>query len=125
MELRATVIVNDAGQARPILESLSQKGFTGIAESDPQAVLDACQVNPPDLVIVEEHLTGMTGIRFLSRLVSTCWTTSAILITDEQEESVHQMTEGLGILGYMRNFEDTASLDRLLDRFLAMSRRNH
>jgi len=125
MELRAAVIVNDAGQARPILESLSRKGFTGTIESDPQAVLDACKVNPPDLVIVEEHLTGMTGIRFLSRLVSTCWTTYAILITDEQEESVHQMTEGLGILGYMRNFEDTASLDKLLDRFLAMSRRNH
>ena len=34
MELRAAVIVNDASQARPILESLSRKGFAGIVESD-------------------------------------------------------------------------------------------
>jgi DNA-binding NtrC family response regulator len=122
MDLRAIVIVNGASQARLILEGLSRKGFVGIIESDPQAVLETCRGNPPDLVIVEHRLTGMTGVRFLSRLVSISWTTSAILIVDEQEEVVHEMTEGLGILGHMRNCEDTASLDRLLDKLHDMNR---
>jgi len=118
MELKAAVIVNDASQARPIVESLSRKGFARIVESDPQAVLEACSVNPPDLVIVEDRLRGMTGIRFLAELLKVSWTTSAILISDEDEEDLHDRTEGLGILGAIRATDDVESLDILLDRFL-------
>lgn len=125
MALRATVIVDYAGQARSILASLSRKGFAVTIESDPQSVLETCKVNPPDLVIVEHAVRGMKSILFLSRLVSTSWTTSAILIVDKPEESVHQMTEGLGLLGCIKNSEDTASLDKLVDRFLDMCSRNH
>jgi len=118
MELKAAVIVNDASQARPIVESLSRKGFARIVESDPQAVLEACSVNPPDLVIVEDRLRGMTGIRFLAELLKVSWTTSTILIADEEEEALHDRTEGLGILGAIRATDDVESLDRLIDRFL-------
>jgi DNA-binding response OmpR family regulator len=118
MELTAAVIVNDASQARPILESLSRKGFAGIVESDPKAVLETCTVNPPDLVIVEDRLTGMTGIHFLAELLKVSWTTSTILIADEEEEAIHDQTEGLGILGSIRTVNDMETLDRLLDRFL-------
>jgi DNA-binding response OmpR family regulator len=69
MELRAAVIVNDASQARLIVESLSRKGLAGIVESDPKAVLETCSLNPPDLVIVEDRLTGMTGTNFLAELL--------------------------------------------------------
>ncbi len=121
MELRAVVIVNDASQARPIVECLSRKGFVGIIESDPQAVLESCSVNPPDLVIVEDRVTG---IRFLAELLKVSWTTSTILIADEEEEVLHDQTEGLGILGAIRTVDDTESLDRLLDRFLEIVSRN-
>jgi DNA-binding NarL/FixJ family response regulator len=117
MKLTAAVIVNDASQARPILESLSRKGFAGIVESDPKAVLETCMVNPPDLVIVEDRLTGMTGIHFLAELLKVSWTTSTILIADEEEEAIHDRTEGLGILGAIRTADDVKSLDRLLDKF--------
>jgi len=119
--LRAVVIISDASRAWPILESLSRKGFVGIIESDPQAVLDAGRVNPPDLLIVEHRLNGMTGSRFLSEFLAIAWTTAAILICDENEEAVHQRTEGLGILGHMRTVKDVDRLDKLLDRFLAIA----
>jgi DNA-binding response OmpR family regulator len=124
MDSRAVVVVNDTAQARPILESLSRKGFSGIVESDPQKALEACKIRPPDLVIVEDRLTGTTGSRFLSELVKVSWSTSTILVTDEEEEIVHQRTEGLGILGHMRNCGDTARLERLLDKLLEMRRLN-
>jgi DNA-binding response OmpR family regulator len=118
MKLRAAVIVNDASQARQIVECLSRKGFVGIIESDPQAVLETCSVNPPDLVIVEDRLRGMTGIHFLAELLKVSWTTSTILIADEEEEALHHQTEGLGIIGAIRTVDDVESLDRLLDKFL-------
>jgi DNA-binding response OmpR family regulator len=118
MELRAAIVVNDASLAGPIIESLSRKGFARIVQSDPHAVLETCCVNPPDLVIVEDRLRDMTGIHFLAELLKVSWTSSTILITDEEEESVHDQTEGLGILGSIRTVDDVESLDRLLDRFL-------
>lgn len=116
--MRAVVIISDVSHARPILESLSRKGFAGIIESDPRAVLDAGRVHPPDLLIVEDRLGGMTGTRFLSEFLAIAWTTAAILICDEDDETVHQRTEGLGILGHMRNAKDVDRLDKLLDRLV-------
>lgn len=124
MELTAAIIVNDASQVRPIVESLSRKGFARIVEGDPQSVLESCGVNPPDLVIVEDRLRGMTGIRFLAELLKVSWTTSTILISDEEEEALHDQTEGLGILGAIRAADDVESLDRLIDRFLQIVSRN-
>jgi hypothetical protein len=60
----------------------------------------------------------MTGIRFLAELLKVSWTTSAILISDEEEEALHDQTEGLGILGAIRAADDVETLDRLIDRFL-------
>jgi DNA-binding response OmpR family regulator len=119
--LRAVVIISDVSRARPILEALSRRGFAGIIESDPKAVLDAGQVNPPDLLIVEDRLNGMTGSRLLSEFLAIAWTTAAILICDEDEETVHQRTEGLGILGHMRTVKDVDKLDELLDTFLEIA----
>jgi DNA-binding NarL/FixJ family response regulator len=118
MDLRAVVIANDVSLVLPLLERLSRRGVAGIIESEPQAVLDACKVNPPALVIVEDRVWRMSGIRFLSELVKVSWTTSAILISNDEEEVVHQKTEGLGILGRMRSLDDLDSLERLLDKFL-------
>jgi hypothetical protein len=62
----------------------------------------------------------MTGIHFLAELLKVSWTTSAILISDEEEEALHDRTEGLGILGAIRTVDDVKSLDRLLDKFREM-----
>jgi len=62
----------------------------------------------------------MTGIHFLAELLKVSWQTSTILIADEEEEVIHDQTEGLGILGAIRTADDIGSLDRLLDRFLGI-----
>jgi DNA-binding response OmpR family regulator len=122
MVLKAIVIGNDIERFGHVLRALSARGIAGSIEQDPQAVLDSCAVSPPDLVIAAEQLAGMTGIRFLSQLVAVAWTTSTILIADEEEDLVHDKTEGLGILGSIRNTEDSENLERLLDRFIDMKR---
>jgi DNA-binding response OmpR family regulator len=120
--LTAVVLVNDPPDAQPIMETLSRKGFAGVVRSDPGAFLDTCKVNPPDLVIVEDRLSEMTGREFLTRLVRIAWATATILIIDDEEESVHDLTEGLGILGHMRNVGDADRLEKLLDKGIEIIR---
>jgi hypothetical protein len=60
----------------------------------------------------------MTGSRFLSEFLAISWTTAAILISDEDEETVHRRTEGLGILGHMRSVKDVDRLEKMLDSLL-------
>ncbi|MGB6068218.1 MAG: hypothetical protein WBG50_25710 [Desulfomonilaceae bacterium] len=87
-------------------------------------MLQTCAVNPLDLVVAQDSLRGITAINFLTQLLKVPWKTAAILITDQEEESVHNMTEGRGIIGHMRNFEDTVTLGKLLVKLLDMSLRN-
>lgn len=114
--LTAAILINDPAEAQPIVETLSRKGFTGVVHNDPEELLESCKVNPPDLVVVDNRLPDMTGIAFLARLVRISWTTGTILIIDEPEESVHDMAEGLGILGHMRHAADTGRLEELVDK---------
>ena len=101
-----------------LIETLAQKGIFASVRTDPVAALEECRSNPPQLAIVANELRGMTGALFLAELLKISWTTSAILIADEDEEVVHERTEGLGILGSIRKAEDTANLEKLLETFL-------
>ena len=118
MRLRALVVVDGGDQVSRVMESLSKRRILATVITDPEEALDECRKNPPHLVIVGSVLATMTGVRFLAELLKVSWTTSTILIADEEEEAIHDQTEGLGILGAIRAVDDMESLDRLLDRFL-------
>jgi DNA-binding response OmpR family regulator len=122
INLTAVVLVNDPGQVRPALDALSRKGFSTLVRSDPAELLESCKVSAPDLIIVEDRLPGMSGIQFLAALLKIAWTTATVLVIDEEEESVHEKTEGLGILGSMRDLGDTGRLEQLLDKALELMR---
>jgi DNA-binding response OmpR family regulator len=115
--LRAIVLA-DPRQASGLVDGLSKRGISASVSTDPDEALVECRKNPPHLVIVESVLATMTGIHFLAELLKVSWQTSTILIADEEEEVIHDQTEGLGILGAIRTADDMESLDRLLDRFL-------
>ena len=117
MILKALVVVEGRNQVSRLMESLSKKGISATIITGPDQALDECSKNPPHLVIVESILATM-GARFLAELLKISWKTSTILIADEEEEAVHDQTEGLGILGSIRTVDDMESLDRLIDKFL-------
>jgi DNA-binding response OmpR family regulator len=116
-EIRALVLVNDPRQAAEITETLGRRGISAVIETDFHAALRKCRSHAPQLVVVEDRLSLMTGVRFLSKLLTVSWTTSGILICNEEEDAVHQRTEGLGILGNIKGFDDMDGLGKLLDRF--------
>ncbi len=100
------------------MKSLEKRGLATTLRSDLNEALDECRRNPPDLAIVEKTAGAMTGVHFLAELLKVSWTTSAILIADEEENVLHQETEGLGILGTIKSVDDVEGMERLIDRFL-------
>lgn len=118
---RAIILVNDAGEADRICNFCSDYGIQTQVQTDPETALDLCRANPPDLVVVQEELHSMTGLEFISALVRISWTTSVIIVMDADAETVHERTEGLGILGHIRHPADTERLQGLLDTFLKMT----
>jgi len=118
MGYTAFLVVNDATAARTFAHILADRGLIPCVFTDPQQALGRSSQDPPDLVIVEDDVNGMRGAHFLSALLRISWSTSAIFISDEDEDTVHEKTEGLGILGSIRGLGDSDGLARLLKRFL-------
>jgi DNA-binding response OmpR family regulator len=118
MILKALVVVEGSNQVSRLMGSLSKKGISASIITDPDEALEECRRKPPHLAIVASVLGTVSGVRFLAELLKISWTTSTILISDKEEEAVHDLTEGLGILGAIRTVDDMESLDRLIDRFL-------
>lgn len=118
---RVALIVRQPGRAFNLLATLARQGMAATLQSDPIEALRECRLNPPHLVIVEDDLGSMSGVRFLSELLKLSWTTSTILIANESEEAVHERTEGLGILGRIRDYDDTATLHSLIEKFFSLT----
>lgn len=118
--LQALIVVNDPAAAKGIVQILQQRGISATIATDPEEALGLCASQTPNLAVVENSLGSMSGARFLAELLKISWTTSSILIWDEDEELVHEKTEGLGILGSLRSVEDSTGLNALLDKFFTV-----
>jgi hypothetical protein len=117
LKLRALVAAREP--ASNLMDALSRRGISATIVSKADEALRECRTNPPHLVIVA-GLGGMTDIGFLRELVKISWRTFTILVADEDEEVLHDQTEGLGILGSIRRADDTENLEKLLDKFVKM-----
>lgn len=114
---RVMVVVEEPSDARRVAEMVQKQGIAPIVFADPDKALEECRSAPPDIVIVDDDLRSITGKQFLARLLRISWTTASILITADEEEIVHEQTEGLGILGRIRNYADEEALAVLLQRY--------
>jgi DNA-binding response OmpR family regulator len=112
--------VNERTNAEGIVDMLGQRGISATVGTDPEKALGLCASQSPNLVVVENDLSSMSGARFLAELLKISWTTSSILIWDEDEEIVHEKTEGLGILGSVRSVQNKEGLNKLVDKFFSL-----
>jgi DNA-binding NarL/FixJ family response regulator len=117
-ELRkALVLVKDPGAAASLIEKLTEAGFIAETSNDPIRGLHECRANKPEIVVVDENLPTMSGIHFISDLLKISWTTATILVSERDDNVIHEATEGLGILGHINDYEDLATLEDLLKKF--------
>lgn len=113
--LVAILVVRHPERATPLVVSLCSNGFSVIFERDPELALQKCDAYHPQLAVVEDDLGKMSGSRFLAEMVKVSWTTSSILISDNDEELVHEQTEGLGLMGQLRDSQDVQGLEKALE----------
>jgi DNA-binding response OmpR family regulator len=114
---RVMVVVTETSNARSVAEILQKRETVPVIVTDPEKALEECRTSPPDIVVVDDNLGYTTGKQFLARLLRISWTTASILISADEEERVHENTEGLGILGSIRSYTDEEALTVLLQRY--------
>ena len=117
---RAIVLVKEISKADYFLSVCPDYGIEAEVFTDPEAVLDLCRTDPPNLAVVDEELQTMSGLEFVNALVRIAWTISVIIAMDADEETVHDKAEGLGILGHIQNLEDAERLKSHLETFVNM-----
>jgi DNA-binding NarL/FixJ family response regulator len=110
---RALVLVKEPGSAASLIQRLKEAGFIVDASSDPIQSLEECRRNKPDLAVVDEILLTTSGIHFIADLLRVSWTTATIIVSKRVDEAIHEATEGLGILGHIRDYDDLETLARL------------
>ncbi len=112
---RAMLVVQNPSDATMMETCCADNGIETYTQSDPRSALEACRCEPPDLAVVQWDLRAMSGVEFITELLKISWTTATILVTDQDEETVHEKAEGLGILGRIIDFRDMVGLRKLLD----------
>ena len=111
------VVVNNVSAAEPLTTVCKQRGIETQVFDDPEAALEECRKTPPQLAIVEEKVGDMLGVNFIGALLTISWVVNSIFISDKDHDTVHEMTEGLGVLGSLTDYSDIESLNKLLDTF--------
>ncbi len=114
---KALVLLKEPSSAASLIQVLIEAGFTVDASSDPIQSLEECRRNKPDLAVIDEDLLTMSGIHFIFDLLKVSWTTATIIVSKRVDEAIHEATEGLGILGHIKDYEDLESLERLVKKF--------
>lgn len=112
----AILIVNDPANTQAARSLCQDRNFEIVTETDPDKALELCRNKPPDLVIVEDPVAGKSAKEVISQALKISWTIASIVISEEDEETIHDKMEGLGILGHMTSYDDTETLSELLEK---------
>lgn len=116
----AMVLADNNVELSKLIGCLKAHGLAVSTTDEIERTLEICSQAPPNLMIVQKEVCGDRGVKFLSELVKISWTTSTILITDQDEAEIHDQTEGLGILGSIKTADDIINLQKLVARFLEL-----
>ncbi len=106
-------------------KQLSNFGFTTKELNDPDLLLKTCADLTPAIVIVNLDLESDATVKLLTQMVKTSWQTYLIVISDLDEDRIHDRLEGLGILGRIHNESDLPALDSLINKFLRITGKAH
>jgi len=112
---RAILFLSDIVSIEPLIEELRINDFDVFAADDLDAGLAEHRKDPFQLAVVEEGYKSLSSPAVVKELLNIAWTTNSIIITEEDEDNLHETAEGLGILGGMKNRHDVKRLGQLLE----------
>ena len=109
--LRLLLIEDDPEVANMYRLRLEMDGHTVELASDGESGLRAATENPPDLVFLDAHLPGMTGLELLAALRASEPTRSlpVVILTANDEPELRRQGAELGARDYLVKSQHTPS----------------
>ena len=86
---------------KPQILFLQQKGYTVEPVSNGHDALDKCKSEHFDLIFLDEHMPGITGLETLSRIKAINKDIPVIMITKNEEENIMEEAIGSQIADYL------------------------
>lgn len=109
------ILCREETQPGSLVQKLEAMGYECSLFHGTVQALNWIASNRTDLLIIEDtSFKDMTGPQFINEVMKVSWTTNTILVSSDDAESIHERTEGLGILGGVGSFQDTDGMTRLL-----------
>ena len=104
---------------------LESEGFEVEPVEDAETTLQRIRQSPPDLLVVDVQLPGMSGLDLLREVRSNpCMQhLCAVIVTSYAMSSDEEMAYEAGCDGYIRKPIDTRTFGQQVSRFLAAGRR--
>jgi hypothetical protein len=114
---KACVFIEHGGDVSSMLKLLESLDINAEVFSEPDSAVLKHKKEAFDLIIAEDDPKTGKGLKLINDFVTINWMTSSVPISDLDEVSIHDRTEGLGILGHMSHLADLISLKSLMDKF--------
>ncbi len=109
------LIVDDDPQVRELLHDfLEARGHAVALAGDGEHALEAIEAAPPDLVLLDLMMPGVTGMAVLRKLRQTRPELRVLVLTAVNESQVAQAALDLGALDYMTKPIDLPILERVI-----------
>lgn len=112
--MRAVLFLGQGFSPGTISQILSRHGFLVHCATDCQVALQEHRQAPFHLALVDDGYESRPAAAIIQDLLKIAWTTNAIIISKTEESQLHEETEGLGILGSIRDGNDVEKLEELL-----------
>jgi DNA-binding response OmpR family regulator len=113
----AVIVASNAQAARPASSVCRLHGITDRVFSDGPTAVQESKDAPPALLIVEDDLKPLSGPEIITEFLKLSWQVSSILVSPDDGETVHEKTEGMGILGHVAGWDDRNGLEQLVRTF--------
>ena len=100
-EIRILWADDEIDLLKPQIIFLEQKGYTVEPVSNGHDALDKCKTEHFDLIFLDEHMPGISGLETLSRIKAINKDIPVVMITKNEEENIMEEAIGSQIADYL------------------------
>ena len=80
---------------------LEKKGYEVVQATNGADAIDLCAQQPFDLILLDEHMPGLSGLETLSRIKQAEPSTPIVMVTKSEEEDIMEQAIGSQIADYL------------------------
>jgi DNA-binding response OmpR family regulator len=91
-----------------------EETFEIVRAASSKEAVDSLSVAPPDLVIIDEEVDGISGLKISRDILMKNAMLNQVLVSNLSSEEFHEASEGLGIMAQLTPKPDAAQAKNVL-----------